>query len=52
MGQPTCDCGTSADVFVEDDFSLFGFPAGTPVALTAHLNTNSTEVGFHRSIRC
>jgi|KBSSwiStaDraftv2_1062776.scaffolds.fasta_scaffold210018_2 hypothetical protein len=30
------ECGTGAVVIVEDDFSLFGLPAGTPVSLTAH----------------
>jgi len=31
------ECGTSASVYVEDDFSLYGLPPGTPVALTVHL---------------
>ena len=33
----TPECGNAADVIVEDDFSLFGLPPGTPVSLTAHL---------------
>jgi|KBSMisStaDraftv2_1062788.scaffolds.fasta_scaffold334345_2 hypothetical protein len=31
------ECGTSANVVVEDDFSLYGLPPGTPVTLTAHV---------------
>lgn len=32
------ECGSSGGVYVEDDFSVFGLPAGTPVSLTAHLS--------------
>ena len=35
LGLP--ECGNAADVIVEDDFSLFGLPPGTPVSLTVHL---------------
>ena len=39
------ECGNSANVVVEDDFGLYGLPAGTPVALTAHL-VASLDGGF------
>ena len=39
------ECGNAANVVVEDDFSLFGLPPGTPVALTAHLGV-SLNGGF------
>jgi hypothetical protein len=31
------ECGSSGGVYVEDDFSILGLPAGTPVSITAHL---------------
>ena|SRR5689334_3589799 len=39
------ECGTSGKVYVEDDFSLYGLPPGTPVALTVHL-AGDLEVSF------
>jgi hypothetical protein len=36
-GGPGGECGSSGGVYVEDDFSIVGLPAGTPVSITAHL---------------
>lgn len=36
-GGGTPECGSGGGVYVEDDFSIFGLPPGTPVSITAHL---------------
>ena len=45
------ECGSSGGVYVEDDFSILGLPAGTPVSITAHL-TGSLSAAAGRVLLC